>query len=56
MKELLIVLAFLCMVLVLIFYIEEMVSDLPDNNRIKIWWRKHMVGIDTEDINTNNEK
>jgi hypothetical protein len=27
-----------------IFVIETEVGRLPDTNKFKIWWRKHMVG------------
>lgn len=56
MKVLLMIITFFTILVILIFYIEERVSDLPKGNKIKSWWRRHIIGEDMEDENVKNKQ
>jgi membrane carboxypeptidase/penicillin-binding protein len=42
---------FIILVMGAIYYLEcNVVEDLPDSNKFKRWWRKHLVGNPPEDL------
>jgi len=51
MKTLLIVLGVIMIITPIIFIlIESVVERLPDDHRIVLWWREHVVGVGDDEL------
>lgn len=51
MKTLFIILGIMVMVTPLIFIlIESVVERLPEDHRLVLWWRKHIVGVGDNEL------
>jgi hypothetical protein len=51
MKVLLIVLGIILVLIPFIFIlIESVVERLPEDHRLVLWWRRHVVGVSDDDL------
>lgn len=51
MKVLLIVLGIIVVLIPFIFILIEMVVErLPEDHRLVLWWRRHVVGVSDDDL------